>query len=253
MQWYSDLSLPVISIYRLAGASLPIDVTCGLGQVHIWHGQMHAAIKHPRVRSLIQQKRFKQGLHMSSKVMLINPKRFGDDRGWFTEVYSTKKFSDIGIADEFVQDNHSLSTPAGTLRGLHFQTPPYGQAKLVRCIRGKIFDVAVDVRRGSPTYGKWVGAELSAENGRQLYIPVGFAHGFVTLEPSTEVTYKVTNFYAPANDSGILWNDANVNIVWPLPAGVDPLLSPKDEKQPLLSAFDSPFSYDGQPLELFEI
>ncbi|WP_426123877.1 dTDP-4-dehydrorhamnose 3,5-epimerase [Pararhizobium sp. PWRC1-1] len=190
---------------------------------------------------------------MSSKVTLINPKRFGDDRGWFTEVYSTKKFSDIGIADEFVQDNHSLSVPVGTLRGLHFQTPPYGQAKLVRCIRGKIFDVAVDLRRGSPSYGKWVGAELSAENGRQLYIPVGFAHGFLTLEPSTEVTYKVTDFYAPANDGGIAWNDQQVNIDWPLADGVEPLLSPKDENQPLLSAFDSPFAYDGEPLQLHEI
>lgn len=190
---------------------------------------------------------------MSLKVLLINPKRFGDDRGWFTEVYNKSKFSDIGITDDFVQDNHSLSVPAGTLRGLHFQTPPYAQAKLVRCIRGKIFDVAVDVRCNSPTYGKWVGAELSAENGRQLYIPVGFAHGFVTLEPSTEVTYKVTNFYSAANDGGIAWNDPEVNIDWPLPTGITPLLSPKDEKQPLLSEFQSPFEYDGTPLTLHEI
>lgn len=190
---------------------------------------------------------------MSSKVMLINPKRFGDDRGWFTEVYSTQKFAGIGIRDEFVQDNHSMSVPAGTLRGLHFQTPPHGQAKLVRCIRGRIFDVAVDIRRGSPTYGQWVGAELSAENGRQLYVPVGFAHGFVTLEPQTEVTYKVTAFYAPSNDGGILWNDPRINVEWPLPPGVEPVLSDKDGKQPKLAEFDSPFDYGGQPLTLEEI
>lgn len=230
-----------------------VRTTVTRGPVHVWHGQMRAAINHSRVRNPIQRKHFKQGLLMSSKVLLINPKRFGDDRGWFTEVYSTKKFLEIGIPDEFVQDNHSLSVPIGTLRGLHFQTPPYGQAKLVRCIHGKIFDVAVDVRRGSPTFGQWVGAELSAANGRQLYIPVGFAHGFLTLEPSTEVTYKVTNFYSPANDCGILWNDPLVNIDWPLPAGVDPLLSPKDEKQPPLSILDSPFAYDGEPLALHEI
>ncbi|MBB4104675.1 dTDP-4-dehydrorhamnose 3,5-epimerase [Allorhizobium borbori] len=190
---------------------------------------------------------------MSSKVLLIKPKRFGDERGWFTEVYSKKKFSEYGIVDDFVQDNHSLSVPAGTLRGLHFQTPPFAQAKLVRCIRGKIFDVAVDVRRGSPTYGQWVGAELSAENGHQLFIPVGFAHGFVTLETSTEVTYKVTGQYAPAHDGGIRWNDPTVGVAWPLSQGVQPLLSPKDEVQPLLADFDSPFEYDGTPLTLTEI
>lgn len=183
-----------------------------------------------------------------SIVRLIVPRRFGDDRGWFTEVYSEKTFPDLGIPDRFVQDNHSLSVPVGTLRGLHFQTPPHGQAKLVRCIRGRIFDVAVDVRRGSPTYGKWVGAELSAENGHQLYVPVGFAHGFVTLEPSTEVTYKVSDFYAPANDGGIRWDDPTIGLDWPLPAGVTPMLSPKDEKLPLLADFDSPFEYDGTPL-----
>ncbi|MCX8996196.1 dTDP-4-dehydrorhamnose 3,5-epimerase [Rhizobiaceae bacterium BDR2-2] len=190
---------------------------------------------------------------MSSKVLLIKPKRFGDDRGWFSEVYNKDKFSDFGAGDEFVQDNHSLSVPVATLRGLHFQTPPHAQAKLVRCIRGRIFDVAVDVRRGSPTYGEWVGAELSAENGHQLYIPVGFAHGFITLEPSSEVTYKVTDFYAPANDGGIRWNDPQVNVAWPLSGGVQPLLSPKDEVQPLLADFDSPFEYDGTPLTLVEI
>lgn len=190
---------------------------------------------------------------MTSKVVLLRPKRFGDDRGWFSEVYNEKAFSSFGIEDRFVQDNHSLSVPAGTLRGLHFQTPPFEQAKLVRCIRGRIFDVAVDIRRASPTFGRWVGAELSAENGNQLYVPIGFAHGFVTLEPSTEVTYKVSNLYSPENDGGILWDDPEIGIEWPLPYGVEPILSSKDVRQPLLRDFDSPFEYDGVPLELVEM
>lgn len=190
---------------------------------------------------------------MTSKVLLLRPKRFGDERGWFSEVYNEQTFSAYGISDRFVQDNHSLSVPVGTLRGLHFQTAPFAQAKLVRCIRGKIFDVAVDIRRGSPTFGQWVGAELSAENGNQLYVPVGFAHGFVTLEPSTEVTYKVSNLYSPENDGGILWNDQQIGIVWPLPIGIEPVLSPKDWDQPVLRDFDSPFVYDGAPLELVEM
>ncbi|KQX27705.1 dTDP-4-dehydrorhamnose 3,5-epimerase [Ensifer sp. Root423] len=190
---------------------------------------------------------------MTSKIVLLRPKRYGDDRGWFTEVYSERAFSRYGIDDRFVQDNHSLSVPAGTLRGLHFQTPPFAQAKLVRCIRGRIFDVAVDIRRNSPTFGRWVGAELSAENGHQLYIPVGFAHGFCTLDRSTEVTYKVSNLYSPQNDGGILWNDPAIGVDWPLPQGVVPVLSPKDGQQQLLSDFDSPFDYDGTPLELVEV
>ncbi|MBD9491394.1 dTDP-4-dehydrorhamnose 3,5-epimerase [Ensifer sp. ENS11] len=190
---------------------------------------------------------------MTFKVLLLRPKRFGDDRGWFSEVYNEKAFSGYGITYRFVQDNHSLSVPVGTLRGLHFQTPPFEQAKLVRCIRGRIFDVAVDIRRGSATFGRWVGAELSAENGHQLYVPVGFAHGFVTLEPSTEVTYKVSNLYSPENDGGILWNDPEIGIEWPLPQGVDPILSFKDRRQPPLRDFDSPFVYDGTPLELVEV
>jgi len=184
-----------------------------------------------------------------SPVRLIDPKRFGDDRGWFTEVYSEKTFDAAGISVRFVQDNHSLSRPVGTLRGLHFQMPPFGQDKLVRCISGAIFDVAVDLRRGSPTYGKWVGAELSAENGRQLFIPIGFGHGFVTLTPDTEVTYKCSSLYAPAHDGGVRWNDPDIGIVWPLPAGVAPTLSPKDEKAQLLRDFVSPFEYDGAPLQ----
>lgn len=186
-------------------------------------------------------------------VLHLTPKRFGDDRGWFTETFNVRNFARVGIAEPFVQDNHSLSRPVGTLRGLHFQTPPHGQAKLVRCIRGRILDVAVDVRRGSPTYGRHVAAELSAENGEQLFIPVGFAHGFVTLEPDTEVTYKVTDFYAPECDGGIRWNDPDIGIDWPLAAASGPVLSPKDEKLPFLKDFDSPFPYDGVPMELVRI
>ncbi|MGQ4275111.1 dTDP-4-dehydrorhamnose 3,5-epimerase [Terrihabitans sp. B22-R8] len=180
-------------------------------------------------------------------VQLIKPRRFGDERGWFTEVYSERAFAQAGIEVRFVQDNHSLSRPAGVLRGLHFQTPSHGQDKLVRCVRGRIWDVAVDVRKGSPTFGDWVGAELSAENGHQLFVPIGFAHGFVTLDPDTEVTYKVSDFYAPECDGGIRWNDPDIGLPWPVPG--PPILSPKDEILPLLADFDSPFAYDGNPLE----
>jgi dTDP-4-dehydrorhamnose 3,5-epimerase len=179
-------------------------------------------------------------------VQLIEPRRHGDARGWFTEVYSEKTFDARGITCRFVQDNHSLSAPAFTLRGLHFQTPPHGQDKLVRCIRGSIFDVAVDVRRDSPTYGQWVGATLSAENGHQLFVPIGFAHGFLTLEADCEVSYKVSDLYAPECDGGVRWD--SVGIDWPMPADPRPELSPKDAKLPSLADFDSPFAYDGRPL-----
>jgi dTDP-4-dehydrorhamnose 3,5-epimerase len=193
---------------------------------------------------------------MTSLVQLILPKRHGDVRGWLTETYNRDTFAALGITCTFIQDNHSLSLAAFTLRGLHFQVPDRGQDKLVRCIRGRIFDVAVDVRRGSPTYGRWVGAELSAENGHQLFIPIGFAHGFVTLEHSCEVTYKCSDTYAPQQDGGIRWNDPALTalggqtggIDWQIPAGTTPELSPKDAVQPLLADFHSPFSYDGRPL-----
>lgn len=180
-----------------------------------------------------------------SRVMLIEPRRFADERGWFMETYSGRTLAARGITEAFVQDNHSLSRPVGTLRGLHFQTPPHVQGKLVRCVAGRIMDYAVDVRRGSPTYGRWVGAELSAQNGRQLWVPVGFAHAFVTLAADTEVVYKVTDYYAPANDGGIRWD--SVGIDWPLPAS-GPVLSEKDRLLPSLAEFDSPFPYDGEPL-----
>lgn len=179
------------------------------------------------------------------RVMLIKPRRFGDERGWFMETWSRKALAALGVADEFVQDNHSMSAKVGTLRGLHFQTPPHAQGKLVRCTAGRIMDYAVDVRQGSPTYGRWVGAKLTAENGHQLWVPVGFAHAFVTLEPNTEVVYKVTADYAPASDGGIRWD--SVGIDWPVPAS-GPVLSDKDKALPSLAEFQSPFTYDGEPL-----
>ena len=186
-------------------------------------------------------------------VKLISGRRFADARGWFSETYNARTLAARSIDASFVQDNQSLSRPKGTIRGLHFQTPPHGQAKLVRCLRGSIFDVAVDIRLGSPTYGQWVGAELTPENDKQLFIPVGFAHGFMTLEPDTEVFYKVTDFYAPTCDGGLLWSDPDIGVEWPaLPDG-RPLLSEKDERLPSLAEFESPFPYDGVPLSLIEV
>ncbi|WP_443027854.1 dTDP-4-dehydrorhamnose 3,5-epimerase [Sphingomonas sp. SRS2] len=178
---------------------------------------------------------------------LIHTRRFGDDRGWFSETYHRPRLAEQGVADEFVQDNHSLSKLAGTIRGIHFQAPPHAQAKLVRCSRGRIIDYAVDLRAGSPTYGQHVAAELTADNGNQLYIPVGFGHAFVTLEPDTEVIYKVSDIYAPETDGGIRWNCAMIGIDWPLPS-TGPVLSDKDMRLPALSEWTSPFAYDGEPL-----
>ena len=180
-------------------------------------------------------------------VKLIRPKRFGDDRGWFAETYNAEKYRALGLTMTFIQDNHALSRSPWVLRGLHFQTPPHGQDKLVRCVRGRIFDVAADVRRGSPTYGKWVGAELTAENGHQLFVPVGFLHGYLTLEPDTEVEYKVSQLYAPQSDGGIGWDDPTLGVAWPL-RGNAPVLSDKDMRLPKLTDFDSPFPYEGNPL-----
>jgi dTDP-4-dehydrorhamnose 3,5-epimerase len=182
-------------------------------------------------------------------VQLLCPKRFSDDRGWFSEVYVDRKLAEQGIDVTFRQDNQSLSRPVGTLRGIHFQTPPHAQAKLVRCVAGSLWDLAVDLRAGSPTYGTWVAATLSAENGKQLFIPAGFGHAFVTLSPDTEVMYKVDDYYAPECDGGILWSDPDLAIEWPLPEGVAPLLSDKDTKLPRLADWQSPFAYDGRPLQ----
>lgn len=173
--------------------------------------------------------------------LLPRPNRHGDHRGFFSETYSRRKYSELGIDVEFVQDNHSLSREVGTIRGLHFQAPPHAQAKLVRCGRGAIFDVAVDIRRGSPTYGQWEGYELSAENGEQLYIPVGFAHGFVTLEPDSEIVYKCSDYYAPETEGAVLWNDPDIGIDWPTEA--EPILSEKDAVAPLISELESPFIF----------
>ena len=177
----------------------------------------------------------------SNKCIHIKSKRHSDHRGFFAETYSRRKYSELGISDEFVQDNHSHSREVGTLRGLHFQAPPYAQAKLVRCGRGALFDVAVDIRRGSPTYGQWEGYELSAENGDQLYVPVGFAHGFLTLEPDSEIVYKCSDYYAPETEGAIIWNDPDIGIDWPTNA--DPILSNKDGVAPFLSDLESPFVF----------
>jgi dTDP-4-dehydrorhamnose 3,5-epimerase len=180
-------------------------------------------------------------------VKLLKPKRFEDPRGWFCETYNQSRMLDLGIDVVFRQDNHSLSRPVGVLRGLHFQAPPHGQIKLVRCVRGRIWDVAVDVRAGSPTFGRWVAAELTAENGHQLYVPVGFAHGFITLEPDTEVEYKVSAFYDRDSEGGLIWNDPALALPWPAPPG-GPVVSDKDGVLPGLAGFVSPFEYDGVPL-----
>jgi dTDP-4-dehydrorhamnose 3,5-epimerase len=185
-------------------------------------------------------------------IKIITPRRFQDDRGWFSETYNEKGFLALGLDYRFIQDNHSLSRAVGTLRGIHFQTPPHGQDKLVRCVRGRILDIAVDLRKNSPTFGKWVGAELSAENGRQLFIPIGFGHAFLTREPDTEVIYKVTDYYAPDCDGGIRWNDPDIAVDWGIGA-VLPQLSPKDNVLPLLREFESPFPYDGHPLQPLEV
>ena len=174
-------------------------------------------------------------------VRVITPRRFGDHRGFFAETWSRPKLAEAGIDVDFVQDNHSLSESAPTLRGLHFQAPPRAQDKLVRCGRGRLLDVAVDIRRGSPTYGQWTSVELSVENGRQLLVPAGFAHGFVTREPGTEIVYKCSDYYAPEADGAVLWSSCGIN--WDL-AG-DPVISAKDAAAPALADFDTPFAWEG--------
>ncbi len=174
-------------------------------------------------------------------VVILTPARFGDARGFFSESWSRRRLAEAGIDIDFVQDNHSVSARAGTLRGLHFQSPPHAQAKLVRCGRGALYDVAVDIRRGSATYGQWVGVELSAENGRQLLIPAGFLHGFVTRADDTEIVYKCSDYYAPDCDGAVAWN--SVGIDWGLTG--DPVLSAKDAAAPALADFVTPFVCEG--------
>ena len=168
-------------------------------------------------------------------IKILVPKRFGDNRGFFSEIYSRKLFREHGIDMDFVQDNHSLSAEKGVVRALHWQKAPMAQAKLVRVVRGSILDVAVDIRRSSPTFGRHVSAVLSEENWRQMLIPVGFAHGFATLEPNTEVIYKVSEYYSPAHERGIYWNDPELAINW----GIVPnqaVLSPRDQEHPTFHA-----------------
>ena len=175
-------------------------------------------------------------------VKLLIPAKHGDDRGFFSEVYNRRSLAAAGLHIDFVQDNHSFSADRGTMRGLHFQTPPYAQHKLVRVVRGAAFDVAVDLRRGSPSFGEHVGVVLSAESWNQLLVPVGFAHGIMTLTPDTEIVYKVSDYYAPDHDCGIRWNDPALAIEWPV-AESEVTLSAKDRSQPLLHELDTPFDH----------
>lgn len=174
-------------------------------------------------------------------VYIITPQVFGDNRGWFTESYSTEKFKEIGIDTVFVQDNHSYSAQKGTLRGLHFQNAPKSQTKLLRCTRGKILDVAVDLRKGSPNYKKWVSVELSAENKKMIYIPKGFAHAFLTLSDDVEVQYKVDNVYSKDHDRSMRFNDPELAIDW---GNDSPILSEKDLNAPLLKDSDVNFVFE---------
>ena len=180
-------------------------------------------------------------------VKLIKPRRFGDERGWFSETYNKRLSTTTGLDVEFVQDNHAFSQARFVLRGLHFQNPPYAQTKLIRCSAGAIWDVAVDIRRGSPTFGHSVAAELSAANGWQLLAPKGFAHGYLTLEPNTEVQYKVDGYYAPEAENGLAWDDEALGLAWPL-NGSAPIIAARDSAWPKLAELRSPFDYDGMPL-----
>lgn len=175
------------------------------------------------------------------EVMLITPKRFDDSRGFFSETYNARAFTDVGLNQIWVQDNHTLSTLKGTIRGLHFQAPPNAQAKLVRVARGKVLDIVVDIRRGSPSFGQHVSVQLSAENWHQVLVPEGFAHCVCTLEPDTEVLYKVTGFFAPEHERGLLWNDPALGIKWPDFAGS--ALSSKDRAWPNLAHLETPFEF----------
>lgn len=173
-------------------------------------------------------------------VWALTPKRFGDHRGFFSEVYNEQTLAAVGITDRFVQDNHSLSADVGTIRGLHFQTPPHAIAKLVRVTRGRVLDVVVDIRHGSPSFGEHVAIELSADNWKQIYVPIGFAHGFCTLEPDTEVAYKVTGHWHPESDKGIRFDDPALGVDWGVSSD-DAILSDKDRAQPKLADLPSYF------------
>lgn len=175
-------------------------------------------------------------------VLVLKPRRFADARGYFVETYTEREFRRAGIMATFVQDNQAFSLHRGTIRGLHFQLPPAEQAKLIRVIRGSVYDVAVDLRLGSPTYGQWIAERLTADSGDQLYVPRGLAHGYCTLEPDTELAYKVDSYYTPACDSGIIWNDPTLNIPWPV-APQTAIVSDRDTRLASFAAFASPFHY----------
>ena len=179
-------------------------------------------------------------------VLILTPARHGDARGFFSESWSRKVLAGHGIDLDFVQDNHSLSAAVGTVRGLHFQSPPHAQDKLVRCGRGALFDVAVDIRAGSPTYAQWFGVELTAENGKQMLVPKGFLHGFSTRAPDTEIVYKCTGYYAPECDGAVRFDDPAIGIDWGFDT-IRALLSAKDKAAPLLADFTSPFTYEARP------
>lgn len=174
-------------------------------------------------------------------IILVEAPRFADARGWFRETYNQRIFAENGIELDFVQDNMSLSAAVGTVRGLHYQSEPFAQDKLVRVLHGSVLDVAVDIRKSSPTFGRHVAAELSAQNGRALLVPAGFAHGFITREPETVVAYKVTAYYAPEHDHGIFWADRELGIDWDIGSEVEPTLSPKDLHLPQLEHADHLF------------
>jgi dTDP-4-dehydrorhamnose 3,5-epimerase len=176
-------------------------------------------------------------------LLILKPSRFGDDRGWFSETWNQSKLAEQGVHVPFVQDNHSMSSQPNTVRGLHFQRPPRAQDKLVRCTRGAVYDVAVDARRGSPTYGQWFGIDLTPDNGLQLLVPKGFLHGFVTRLPDSELQYKCSDIYAQDCDGAIRWDDPSIGIDWSLTGA--PVLSAKDERAPLFRDFDTPFHYEG--------
>ena len=178
---------------------------------------------------------------------IIKPKQHADERGWFSETFREARLREIGINCRFVQDNQVYSKKAGTLRGLHFQVPPAPQAKLITVLRGHILDVAIDIRHNSPTYGEFISKELSSDSGLLMYIPVGFAHGYLTLQDEVMVQYKVSDYYAPQHEIGIRWDDPDIGVPWPM-ASADLILSDRDRRHPLLKEFSSPFEYDGNPL-----
>jgi dTDP-4-dehydrorhamnose 3,5-epimerase len=199
------------------------------------------------IRKLGSQSQEEKTMHVERleipDLLLVTPRKHGDQRGFFSETFRADVLAGAGVDASFVQDNHVHSTQKGVLRGLHFQAPPHAQGKLIRCTRGAILDVAVDIRVGSPTYGRHVAVELSATNWRQLWVPPGFAHGYVTLEDDCEVIYKVTDYYAPECDNGIAWDDPALAINWRLPAG-EIILSDKDRKQPRLGDVQSTFKFN---------